>query len=383
MDAPAPPFDLFTRAGVRGWLERVVATPSFSGGEATLVADVVATLAPYAREAFVDAAGNAVAVVGDGPRAITLLCHLDTAPGTVPVRWEGDTLYGRGSVDAKGSAVAMAVAMVRASARVRGAFTIRWVGAVEEESPSSRGARYALRAYPKPDHLLVGEPSGADAVTLGYKGAMRSTLHAEAPTAHGARPELNAIESLLDSLQVVRAWTREATPGEPGVEPRWFERVQLSVVSVNTHDDGLTQRACATLAWRLPPAWPPARLAAAFDALPLAAGVVVEHALATAVPAVRATKDGALARAFRGVVRAAGRTPSVKVKTGTADWNVVASPEVAAAEGALSVWDCDALAYGPGDANLDHTPNEHLEFAELEVAIETLVGVLERLAEAR
>ncbi len=53
-------------------------------------------------EAFVDAAGNAVGIWGRGEREIVLLGHIDTVPGCIPVRQEGDLLYGRGSVDAKG-----------------------------------------------------------------------------------------------------------------------------------------------------------------------------------------------------------------------------------------------------------------------------------------
>ena len=52
-------------------------------------------------EAFVDTAGNAVGIWGRGEREIVLLGHIDTVPGHIPVRQEGDLLYGRGSVDAK------------------------------------------------------------------------------------------------------------------------------------------------------------------------------------------------------------------------------------------------------------------------------------------
>src|SRR5437763_769852 len=52
--------------------------------------------------AFVDPAGNAVGVMGDGPRQALLVGHIDTVPGEIQVRIEGDLLYGRGSVDAKG-----------------------------------------------------------------------------------------------------------------------------------------------------------------------------------------------------------------------------------------------------------------------------------------
>ena len=38
--------------------------------------------------AFADKAGNAVGVMGDGPRQVVLLGHIDTVPGEIPVRVE-------------------------------------------------------------------------------------------------------------------------------------------------------------------------------------------------------------------------------------------------------------------------------------------------------
>jgi LysW-gamma-L-lysine carboxypeptidase len=39
-------------------------------------------------------------------------------------------------------------------------------------------------------------------------------------------------------------------------------------------------------------------------------------------------------------------------------------------------WKCPILAYGPGDSNLDHTPNEHLSLQEYHLAVEVLKQVL-------
>src|SRR5512145_2741138 len=87
----------------------LVAIPSLSRQEAA----ASTWLATRMREAgfdraFVDEAGNAVGELGDpaAPRTIVLLGHIDTVPGNIPVRIErsgdGDILFGRGSVDAKG-----------------------------------------------------------------------------------------------------------------------------------------------------------------------------------------------------------------------------------------------------------------------------------------
>src|SRR5512138_1327046 len=57
-------------------------------------------------EAFIDEAGNAVGVMGNVPKQVVLLGHIDTVPGEMAVTRAGIPphilLYGRGSVDAKG-----------------------------------------------------------------------------------------------------------------------------------------------------------------------------------------------------------------------------------------------------------------------------------------
>jgi len=362
----APRFDLATRDGARALLEAVVRTPSVSGDEGAVARLLVSALAPYVDRAWVDEAGNARADAGTGARALMFLGHLDTVPGVVPVRIEADVLFGRGSVDAKGSAVAAAVALARAPETVRSAWTLRWAGAVEEEAASSRGARHLLATAPPPDLLVVGEPSGADAVTLGYKGRLRVRLEARRPLVHSARDEPTAAEVLVGAWARVRAWTDASNAATPDAGP--FDRLQVALLQLASDGDGLVERATAEVGFRLPLAWPPDRLRAALAGLDV--GDVALRADAGEVP-VRGDRDGVLARAFRVAIRAAGRLPAVKVKTGTSDWNVVAP-----------VWNVDALAYGPGDAALDHTPNEHLPLIEFDRAVEVLEGVLLRLAGA-
>ena len=64
-------------------------------------------------------------------------------------------------------------------------------------------------------------------------------------------------------------------------------------------------------------------------------------------------------------IRAQGGTPRFKVKTGTSDLNVL-----------VPAWGCQAVAYGPGNSKLDHTPHEHVSIAELERAVEVLAAAL-------
>ena len=63
--------------------------------------------------------------------------------------------------------------------------------------------------------------------------------------------------------------------------------------------------------------------------------------------------------------------PVWKQKTGTADLNVLAP-----------AWGCPALAYGPGDAALDHRPDEHIVLDEFASGIAVLEETLAQCAAA-
>lgn len=360
--------DLLGDAGARAFLEAMVRLPSPSGCEGAVADGFVAALDHHAEEAFVDEVGNAVAVAGRGALRVTLLGHLDTFPGTPPVRLEDGVLHGRGTVDAKGPAVALATALARASQEVREALELRFIGAVGEEAADSPGARHAVSTYPRPHLLIVGEPSGWSGLTLGYKGHLRMQLRSARPSAHAARAEPTACEALVSAWSRVRAWVAETAPTVvDGVEPRLFDRLQVALTALGSSHDGLTEQAEAVLAWRLPPAWPPASLRAALAELDL--GPNLSWTADEGTAAVRAERDGRLARAFRTAIRAAGGVPAPRVKTGSSDWNVVAP-----------AWDVDTIAYGPGDAALDHTPAEQLALDELDRSIAVLGYVLRQLA---
>lgn len=344
-------------------LRRAVATPSVSGDEAAVARLLVEAMAGFADEAFVDRAGNAVGRWGHGPRRIALLGHIDTVPGAPPVRIVDGVLYGRGSVDAKGSFCTAVAAVAGLPAALRERLELWLVGAVEEEAPSSKGARFAVQAYPAPELVVIGEPSGWDGYTLGYKGRLLVQARARRPNAHSSRDEATAAERAVAAYDVARAFVER---DNAGVEGR-FDALQLSLQELASSNDGLEQRCRATLGFRLPPRWSPEALEAALRALPWPPDVALE--VQGAERAYRGPRDSELARALRVAIRAAGGRPRPKVKTGTSDMNVVAP-----------FWPVPMVAYGPGDASLDHTPDERLPLDEYRRAIEVLRTALAELA---
>ena len=351
----------------RRLLRQAVATPSPSGAEA----DVAAVLADAMRDRVdaveLDRVGNLRVRHGHGPTRLLFLGHLDTVAGAIPVDERDGALYGRGAVDAKGSLCAALAAVARASAEVRAGLTLEVVGAVGEEAPGSVGARHLASTLPAPDLLIVCEPSGWERVTLGYKGHLRLHLTSERPSGHAAGPEPSAADRVVEAVASFRA---ACAALERDAELRAFDALQVTVLDLGHEHDGLRERAQATLGVRLPPAWPAGRLLDRLDEAWRPDGVDIE--VLESVDAVRGPKDGPLPRAFRSAIRAAGGRPGSVVKTGTSDWNVVAER-----------WSVPGLAYGPGDAALDHTPNEHLDLTAYDAAISVLVSVLERVAGAR
>ncbi|MER3483478.1 MAG: acetyl-lysine deacetylase [Meiothermus sp.] len=311
---------------------------------------------------WIDEAGNARGEIGTGPLQVVLLGHIDTVPGVVPVRLEGDKLYGRGAVDAKGPFVTFVLACTGLSAEVLRRMTLHLVGAVEEEAPTSKGARFVTDKL-RPNFVVIGEPSSWDAITLGYKGRLVVKVKREKDLFHSAHFEPNAGEELLAYFSSVKAWAEAMNVGQGpfgGVQYdlRDFKMAQVDAKSV----------AEMTLGLRLPPRLLPEQAEAHLRAY---ASPAFELSFFGAEIPYVGPKDTALTRALRVAIRQSGGEPVFKYKTGTADMNVVAPH-----------WCVPMVAYGPGDSQLDHTPNEHVLVPEFLKAIEVLRGGLERLSQS-
>lgn len=340
-------------------LRELVEVPSPSGGEAEAARLLVRRMEEAGFRAGTDAAGNAVGRLGEGPRRLVLLGHLDTVPGGPAVREEDGVLHGRGTVDAKGPLAAMTAAAA-AVGPVPG-WELVVAGAVEEETPGSRGARH-LAESPAPEACIVGEPSGWDAVTLGYKGHLVADYRWSQPTAHTAGPGPSAAERAVGYWEDVRARAGGFNDGREGV----FRRLQARLDGIRTRREADREAVEARLEFRLPPGLAPEAWRRELEELE---GDGAELSFSGGVPAHRSPRGSAPARAFLGAIRDRGGRPRFKVKTGTSDMNV-AGP----------AWGCPVVAYGPGDSGLDHTPRERVSLEELRRGERVLRGALRRLA---
>lgn len=344
-------------------LRGMVAIPSPSGREGSLSRWLVDRMREQGLEAHVDGAGNAVGELGEGPRLLMLLGHLDTVLGGPPVMLRDGCLFGRGTVDAKGPLASM-VAAAAATGAVPG-WRIVVVGAVEEEAASSRGAHYVLPRY-RPEACVIGEPSGWDGVALGYKGRLVVEVERSQPTAHGAGPDPAAAEHVVAFWNAVLARVEELNHDKQGI----FEQLQTRLEGIGSERRGDRDCARATIGFRLPPGLAPEDLLASLPEWQAEDGVRVGLRACGALPAHVGDKGTPLVRAFLHGIRAAGGRPRFKHKTGTCDMNVVGP-----------AWECPILAYGAGDSRLDHTPEEHVVVDELRRSVTVLEAALQRLQE--
>jgi len=310
-------------------------------------------------KAFIDDAGNAVGIMGDGPKQIVLLGHIDTVPGEIKVHEDNGLLYGRGSVDAKGPLACFTDAVAQVGAVGGWQFIV--VGAVEEER-DSEGARFVVDQY-KPDFAIIGEPNRWDRIALGYKGSAWANVTVRREQMHSAGGVETACESAIGLWLKIKEYVDSFNQDKQNA----FDKLLLTLRGMDSESNDFEQQACLRIGMRLPMTVTPRDWYAKLDEI--VDGAMVE-VTGFAVPAWKCEKNTPLVRAFLNGIRSQGGEPRFVYKTGTADLNIVAP-----------IWKCPALVYGPGDSNLDHTPNEHIELEEYSKAVNVLREGLKKLTE--
>lgn len=404
-----PQTALLDRAAAVDLLRGLVAIPSLSGEEANAARWLVSHMMGMGyNRAFVDAAGNAVGEMGPSTarRTVVLLGHIDTVPGQIPVRVEesekGPRLFGRGSVDAKGPLATFTAAVGRLGSTWAHDHDLRIVvaGAVEEEAATSKGARFIVTRFdgadePIPAACIIGEPSGWQRVTLGYKGRLLVEVEAAQPMAHTAGPEQGVATVAVHFWNWLAAYADDFNRDRE----RTFDQLQPSLRGLHTwSDDDMQDRVWARAGIRLPLGFAiDPFVAALLDWARNCAGAEEPPAIPSSVepgesytipirgaqismdlhllghePAWRSDRNNALVRAFLAGIRSqSDERPGFVVKTGTSDMNVVGP-----------AWGCPIVAYGPGDSALDHTPHEHILLDDYWQAILVLEQTLRHLGSA-
>jgi LysW-gamma-L-lysine carboxypeptidase len=343
-------------AGDIDLLRRLVEIPSLSDDEHAAVTELCRQMDARGFRTEIDAAGNAIGVIGSGPRRIVLLGHIDTVPGQIPVRIESGELWGRGAVDAKGPLCTFVAAAAAAAPDLSATVTV--VGAVGEERLGSPGAN-AVATWDAPDFCVIGEPSGWDAVCLGYRGTLGFHYRLRQPSRHTAGPGESAGEQAIafwNALVAELSALNAAMGASTG-----FTTITPSLREMHSGGNGLVDEATMSIGLRLPPGVDTDRLQGRLRELAAPAVIEVDGVQ----PGFRSPKQTPLVPPFLRAIRAAGGSPRFTLKLGTSDMTVVGP-----------AWNCPMVTYGPGDASLDHTPQERIDLEHYGRAIRILRDVL-------
>jgi [amino group carrier protein]-lysine/ornithine hydrolase len=308
-------------------------------------------------DAFIDDAGNAIGVMGNGEKQVVLLGHIDTVPGEIKAEQCDHLLYGRGAVDAKGPLACFVDAVTKVGHGEGWQFIV--IGAVEEERDSD-GARFIVNQY-KPDFAIVGEPNQWDRIALGYKGSAWASITIKRGQAHTASGEETAAEAAVDAWLKIKAYVDAYNMDKQ----KAFDKLLLTLRGMESDSVEFEQWARLKVGVRLPLDVSPDAWYGRLEEIVREADV---EQVGFPVPAWGCEKNTKLVRGFLNGIRSLGGEPRFVYKTGTADLNIVAP-----------VWQCPAVVYGPGDSSLDHTPNEHIDLNDYRKAVDVLARVLSGL----
>lgn len=197
----------------------LVDRPSITGSEG----NVSAFLRDYLRgrgftvetQPVVDDRENIFAYLNSSRRTRVLVTsHIDTVPPFWPYERRGDEIWGRGTVDAKGSVAAQIVAvesLLEAGTISEGDAALLFVVSEEKDGLGMRAANDLGLSW---EAVIFGEPTELK-LASGHKGGMGFTIRAKGKAGHSGYPESgrNAIDILVRSLsalgEVVLPWSED------------------------------------------------------------------------------------------------------------------------------------------------------------------------------
>lgn len=345
-------------------------SPSGSEGE----------LSDYLRDSFsnfgyervrVDRAGNVIGELGDGANTVLFCGHMDTVPGQIEVRFEGDKLYGRGAVDAKSSLAAM----VMAPLTLEGEIPCRViVAAVTGEESEGEGVKELVGSGVRGDCNIFGEPSGLRHITIGYRGKLAFTVKVRGRGGHSGAPWQfeNAIESCFEFLRSAREELERAT----SAGGHFYSVTATPNMIRGGHARNVTPDFCDMYVdVRIPPGMTTERVIKSIESVRdryvarSSLDVEVEFSGDRVEPYETDRSSLSLRALMRAILEVVGGPVRLLKKTGTGDMNVFAM-----------LTGAHAVSYGPGNSSLSHTEFEFVEVEEYLLSVKVLSNAIRQFS---
>ncbi len=345
LDLTADPVDLCAA---------LVDVPSVSGDEAVLADAMEAALRAQAPHLEVLRTGDAVLArtqLGRGQRVL-LAGHLDTVPiaDNLPSRRDGHLLHGCGTSDMKaGDAVIAHLAATLTEPRHDLTLVFYDCEEVEAERNGLGRIEREHRDWLSADLAILGEPTNAG-VEAGCQGTLRAEVTTRGHRAHSARSWLgdNAIHAASPVLQRLTGYRARDVDIDGCV---YREGLQAVRIAGGVAGNVVPDECVVTVNFRFAPdrdvVAAETHVREVFDGFEL----VITDLSAGALP-------GLTAPAAREFIEATGAVPSAKY-----GWTDVSR---------FAALGIPALNYGPGDPNLAHQREEHVDTRQITDAVAVL-----------
>tara|TARA_R100000900_G_scaffold127863_3_gene103180 strand:- start:38155 stop:39306 length:1152 start_codon:yes stop_codon:yes gene_type:complete len=312
---------------------------------------------------------NLIATLGSGPGGLVLAGHTDTVPFDEG-RWRSDPLrlserdqrlYGLGSTDMKGFfPVALAAAEAFLEQPLRQPLIIL---ATADEESSMDGARALVAAgRPRARAAIVGEPTSLAPIRL-HKGIMMEAIRVSGRSGHSSNPDLG-----LNALDVMQEVLGELMTFRSGLRQRFGNsRFEVAWPTLNLgciHGGDNPNRICGSCELhfdlRLTPDAAEAgvreELEQRLQAIAQRSGAGLElRPLVEPVPPFEQAASSELVRLAE----------TLTGHTATAAGFATEAPF-------FHALGMETIVMGPGSINLAHQPDEYLELAQIQPAIDLL-----------
>lgn len=321
-------------------------------------------------QANIDSVGNMVAVRGNGDPIILLCGHMDTVPGIVPVRHEGDYMYGRGASDAKAPLVSMLLA---AADIPKQAGTIVFAAVVDEEGNATGIKNLVKDTALKPHYAIFGEPSGIENITISYKGRLEIRLMCDVDnSAHASAPwlALNAIDEAYEVWKTLKI-VFEGKDMENVTNKADQVSYSLTEIRGGTSHNVTPQKCRMTLDIRIPAKKTCDSVLEVIDTRISELqhelkGVRIKYRVEDKTEPFEANISSPLVRALvLSVLDHRKKRPLLLRKTGTGDMNILGN-----------VLNIPVVTYGPGDPHSSHTIDERVYIPDYLAGIEVYKNAL-------
>jgi len=321
------------------------------------------------RDIHVDDVGNIIAKKGSGSPKILLCGHMDTVPGRIRVRKEGDYLFGRGSSDAKGPLLAMLFAAASAQEKTG---TVIFVGAVDEEG-NATGIKSLSNDKPDVDYAIFGEPSGTKQITIGYKGRIAINLKINVEdSAHASAPWL-AKNAIHESSLFVNEIKNALESGQENKKKGMMLTATLTEIKGGLSHNVTPKECNSTIDIRIPVDMNcklvEEKISKTVQEIARKQQVEAFYSIIDETEPFEAEHNSPLVRALTlGILDIEKNRPTLIRKTGTGDMNVIGNK--------LSI---PVVTYGPGDPHAAHTTDEKISIDEYLRGIEVLKRTIQHL----